>query len=159
METGVPLWRTSAEPFEGQYAIVRRCYKSGTRNLPLQVLQNTFTRVKHVSFYGKKKKMLVHKATKSKRIANDLILLKDDSFAQVMNDTTPYHAHPILTSVYQPDLGFRLPWHVTLLHTYRGVDTMTMRIVNEDEIVGKALLCGNVLSGNYQEWFMSKKDC
>ena len=103
--------------------------------------------------------LLLLSGTRVKRIANDLILLKDDSFAQVMNDTPPYHAHPILTSVYQPDLGFRLPWHVTLLHTYRGVDTMTMRIVNEDEIVGKALLCGNVLSGNYQEWFMSKKDC
>ena len=149
LKTGVPLWRTSAEPFEGQYAIVRRCYQSGTRNLPLQVMQNSFTRVKHVSVYGRKRRMVVQKATKSKRIADDIVLLKDDSFAQVVTDTAPYHAHPVRTSVYQPDLGFRLPWHVTLLHTYRGVDTMTTRIITEDEIVGKGLICGDILSGSY----------
>ena len=102
--------------------------------------------------------MVVQKATKSKRIGNDIVLLKDDTFAQVVTDTAPYHAHPVRTTVYQPDLGFRLPWHVTLLHTYAGVDTMTMRIVSEEEIVGKALICGNVISGSYQEWFMSKRD-
>ena len=101
---------------------------------------------------------MVRKATKSQRIADDIVLLKDDTFAQVINDTAPFHAHSVLTTVYQPDLGFRLPWHVTLLHTYAGVDTMTVRIISEEEIVGKALICGNIISGSYKEWFMSKRD-
>ena len=39
-----PLWSTSTEPFEALYAVIRRCYQSGTRNVPKQILQNFYSR-------------------------------------------------------------------------------------------------------------------
>ena len=47
-ESGVPLYTTSAEPFESLYSVVRRSYHSGTRNVPKQVLENGFLRIKYV---------------------------------------------------------------------------------------------------------------
>ena len=41
-----PLWMTSAEAFESYYAVVRRCYTCGTRNIPKQILENIFMRIK-----------------------------------------------------------------------------------------------------------------
>ena len=46
-ETGVPLWVTSAEMFEAHYSVVRRSYHAGTRNVPKQVLENGFLRIKY----------------------------------------------------------------------------------------------------------------
>ena len=43
--TGVPLWVTSAEDFESVYAVMRRCYWSGTKNTPKQILENYYLRI------------------------------------------------------------------------------------------------------------------
>ena len=40
-----PLWKTSAEPFEATYAVMRRCYRSGTPNTPKQILTNHMLRI------------------------------------------------------------------------------------------------------------------
>ena len=45
-ETGFPLHATSAEDFESYYAVIRRSYTSGTRNVPKQILENGFMRIK-----------------------------------------------------------------------------------------------------------------
>ncbi len=39
-----PLWQTSAEDIEGLFAVLRRCFHSGTRNIPKQILQNFYLR-------------------------------------------------------------------------------------------------------------------
>lgn len=39
-----PLWRTSTEPFEAIYAVMRRCYKVGTPNTSKQAMQNYYVR-------------------------------------------------------------------------------------------------------------------
>ena len=41
-----PLASTSAEPFEGIYAILRRCFTAGTRNTPKQILENFYIKDK-----------------------------------------------------------------------------------------------------------------
>ena len=53
-QTGVPLWRTSAEPFEAMYAVARRCYFSGTRNVPKQIMENCYLRVKYECYFRSK---------------------------------------------------------------------------------------------------------
>ena len=40
------MWAWSAEYFEAAYSIVRRCYKSGTRNVPKQCMENSYLRLK-----------------------------------------------------------------------------------------------------------------
>ena len=102
--------------------------------------------------------MKVQKATRSKRIRDNLVMLRDGSFAMVLNNTPPYFAHPVNTTVYQADMGFRLPWHITLLFNYEGIDAQKIVTIEEEDITGKGLVCGNILSGHYQEWFMSKRD-
>ena len=37
-----PLPDTSAEPFESLYAILRRCFRAGTRNTPKQIVENFY---------------------------------------------------------------------------------------------------------------------
>lgn len=44
-ETALPLHAFSAEPFEAMYAVVRRCFQPGTRNTPLQCMQNGYLRL------------------------------------------------------------------------------------------------------------------
>ena len=41
-----PLWKTSAEPFESAYSILRRLYRCGTRNTPKQTLENFYLKAK-----------------------------------------------------------------------------------------------------------------
>ncbi len=39
-----PLWQTSAEDFESLFAIIRRSFEAGTRNVPKQILRNFYLR-------------------------------------------------------------------------------------------------------------------
>ncbi len=41
-----PLWKSSAEPFESAYSILRRLFRSGTRNNGKQVLENFYLKAK-----------------------------------------------------------------------------------------------------------------
>ncbi len=41
-----PLHLTSAEPFESLYAVLRRCYRAGTRNTPKQMFENFYMKDK-----------------------------------------------------------------------------------------------------------------
>ncbi len=41
-----PLYQTSTEPFESMYAVLRRCYKAGTRNTGKQAFENFYIREK-----------------------------------------------------------------------------------------------------------------
>ncbi len=41
-----PLHTTSAEPFESLYAVLRRCYRPGTRNTNKQIFENFYMRDK-----------------------------------------------------------------------------------------------------------------
>ena len=39
-----PLWKTSAEPFEAMYAVLRRLYVPGTKNTTKQMMENFYMR-------------------------------------------------------------------------------------------------------------------
>ncbi len=41
-----PLWKTSAEPFESAYSVLRRLFRCGTRNTCKQVLENYYLKAK-----------------------------------------------------------------------------------------------------------------
>ncbi len=41
-----PLHRNSAEEFEATYAVLRRCYRPGTWNVPKQIFENFYLRDK-----------------------------------------------------------------------------------------------------------------
>ncbi len=41
-----PLYLTSAEPFESLYAVLRRCFRAGTRNTTKQIFENFYMRDK-----------------------------------------------------------------------------------------------------------------
>ncbi len=41
-----PLHLTSAEPFESLYAVLRRCFRAGTRNTGKQIFENYYMRDK-----------------------------------------------------------------------------------------------------------------
>ncbi len=41
-----PLWKSSAEPFESAYSILKRLYCPGTRNVCKQVMENFYMKAK-----------------------------------------------------------------------------------------------------------------
>ena len=43
-----PLHRTSTEPFEAFYSVLRRCYRAGTRNTTKQSFENFYIKEKYV---------------------------------------------------------------------------------------------------------------
>ena len=45
-EIGKPMWEWSAEFIEASYSVARRTYQSGTRNVPKQLLENGYLRLK-----------------------------------------------------------------------------------------------------------------
>ena len=45
-----PLWSTSSEPFEATYAVLRRCFRTGTPNTAKQILTNFYLREMYVQF-------------------------------------------------------------------------------------------------------------
>ena len=102
--------------------------------------------------------MKVGKAGRSKNVKDNLVLLKDFTYAEIMDDEAPYMVYPILTTEYQPDIGITLPWDVVLVHNYDGLDLHRTLAINDEDIVGKGMLCNGVLTGWYMEWFMSKRD-
>ena len=45
VRSNAPLYETSAEPFEALYAVARKAFKAGTRNTPLQAMENVYLRI------------------------------------------------------------------------------------------------------------------
>ena len=175
--TGVPLYMTSAEPFEALYAIVRRCFTSGTRNVPMQIMENAFTRLKYKSIfmqfvyvcnvdflnrysaiYAEDRKMKIRKATRSTRIADNIVVLRDGSMATVLTKEAPYRAHKVILDPFDPDIEVKLPWAAVGVHRYGGLQYDRTIILQRADIVGKGMRCGELVCAWHQNWFMSKYD-
>jgi hypothetical protein len=92
----------------------------------------------------------------------------DDHFVVVANgaiyevqqrdeDSGDYIANAtILKDFITPFLKFQLPWNLVGVYIYGGVDRNVKTHLRHSDVVGKAVLCGNILCVWLNDWLMSK---
>ena len=97
--------------------------------------------------------------TKSKHIGDHLAVLRDSSIVHTMKKTTSgLQGHPLkLIRCESPTGHIQLPWHIVGVYESAGVDTDITVKFKLDEVVGKAMLCGDIVSTWKPQWVMSKK--
>ena len=70
----------------------------------------------------------------------------------------PFQGHPVILEPFTPNIGIHLPWSIVGVHTYGGLDYDTTVRVTRNQIVGKAMICGDLICTLLTPWFMSKVD-
>ena len=92
------------------------------------------------------------------KVRDNLVYLKDGTFAEIYQGEGPWHAHPVLLRPFNPAIGISLPWHLTGVHEYRGVDRNTVLQINKEDLAGKGIIFGNIITSWLMDWSLSKKD-
>ena len=179
-----PLHKTSAEPFEALYAVLRRCYKPGTRNTNKQMFENFYMRdkyvfnnctsISHVTFtffviviyrYAHRcnlsRPLVVRPPGKSSKVSDSIVFLHTGECFTITEkrEDNKYYGHKMrLAHLKQTTSDVRLPWHKVGVHQVLGVDGNNARIIDYSEIRGKGMQCADILTEWRPEWIMSKTD-
>ena len=86
-------------------------------------------------------------------------MLKDGSYVEVTSNERPFKGYVVKVQAYNPaNFGIPLPWALSGVERYDGLDLRTEVDINEDDVLGKAVICGEILTGWYKEWMLSKTD-
>ncbi len=90
---------------------------------------------------------------------DDLVVHKNGNIYQVdeKEDKELTCRQVVLAKVRQDYVGLDLPFELVGIHQYGGMDVETVQIQEED-IKGKAMMCGQVITEWMPEWTMSKID-
>ena len=98
-------------------------------------------------------------SARNTKVADNLVITREGIF-QVNEELHEdvYSCNRLVLGRFRADaVDSPLPWHLVGVHRFRGVSAETS-VVNRNEVMGKAMLCGkNVLEWR-PEWLMSKKD-
>jgi hypothetical protein len=155
-----PLYQYSAEPFESLYAVMRRSYCPGTRNVPKQAMENVYLRIMYTAFHGKplswKMKPYSHPNT---RTDDSLALLQDGRLACVTEIEGKVMRGSYLR-VASTHLGLRdlvLPWELVGCWKFERVLNTSITFTKKD-IKAKAMRVGDFIISWPMEWLMSKRD-
>ncbi len=94
-----------------------------------------------------------------KKIGDHLAVLKDGSIVHTMKaEKNRMQGHPLkLVRCESPTGHIPLPWHVVGVYESAGVNTDITVDFTKEEVVGKAMMCGEIVSTWKPEWLMSKK--
>ncbi len=117
----------------------------------------------HLSRYshqcGGQRTFTVAPLTRSTRIGDHLAVLKDGSIIHTMKSTKKgLQGHPMnLVRCESPAGHISLPWHKVGVFESAGVDTSRTVTFKMQDVVGKAMICGDIVSTWKPEWIMSKK--
>ena len=65
----------------------------------------------------------------------------------------PVHVSPFLTEY----TNVRIPWHITGTYKFRSTAS-ELTTISRNDILGKALLCGSIITTWEPSWLMSKFD-
>lgn len=112
---------------------------------------------RHTSYHGRLPPLIICRATKSTRIRDNLVFLKDLTIVEIVENGPPLKGYRVLVTPFQVDIGFPLPWDCALVWTYEGMDFAQKITVDPDNVSGKVLNCNGVLSGWMREWIQSKR--
>ena len=101
----------------------------------------------------------LEKAGRSTRFRDSRVLLRDGRLVEITSRAgEPLKGLEIRTSSYSPRIGIKLPWDRVGVFVYRGLKYDQEIEFTRDDVVGKCVVMGGILSVWYPEWFMSKVD-
>ena len=128
-----PLHSNSAEEFEAAYAVLRRCYRAGTWNIPKQIFQNFYLRDKYVTaqsprnslcnnffplnrhthYCRHKQKVVVQpRSSNTSKVSNSLVVTDAGLFSVFEKTDHGYKANAVQSREFDTEsvLGYFLPW-------------------------------------------------
>lgn len=116
-------------------------------------------RTKLAAYHEIERPVRILPATRSKKIADDIVMLKNGDFAKVFHNVgDSYLAHYIDTEPYNVNIGLDLPYNLVHMAKFVAVDTDRVIQIRSRDVVGKAMICDKYISGWYSEWAMTKHD-
>ena len=152
--SGAP-WKTSTARFEASYANVAASYAKGTRNVPKQILQNSFVREvgKHFCYD--------HHSTVVKR-RSDATTKTDDSLIKArgqlyviedIHDNALTCRKLLAVPFKTDDLLLDLPWHKVGVWTKTG-ESRFLTEVNKSEVQCHLVAVANALVEVHKKWLI-----
>ncbi len=109
---------------------------------------------------GKNRHMRIGPQGRSSKVADDHVFLTTGEAVKVTKkDAQGYEGYVIrLKNVSPAAGGINLPWHMVGIHVNGGLKTSELVKFKYEDVQGKAMVCGDIISEWRQEWFMSKLD-
>ncbi len=110
---------------------------------------------------GGNRRLKVAPAGRNKKVADDTVLLTSGEIVRVTkkNDDGTYTANPFRLDSYRPLAGEpKLPWQSVGIHINKGIQASVSRTFSHQDVAGKAMICGDIISEWLPEWLMSKVD-
>ena len=113
---------------------------------------------RHKSFHGRERKLKIRPSVAGARYRDSLVLLRNGQIVQVISHQEPWEAIPVNLEPFTPNIEIDLPWSLVGVHTYAGLDYDQTVYVRREEVIGKAMICGDLICTLLSPWFMSKAD-
>ena len=165
MRTGVPLYVTSAEAFESSYAPQQRAFWKGTKNVPKQILENTYSRLLTLKYFGARPRFRFRADDgKSKSNTCDFLAVHKDGHIYKLTSydqrARTFKARRVRVKKWRPGLDNplnQLPWELVGVHVFDHVEDDEV-VVRKDDLTRKAMHCGNFLIEWKPEWLGSRAD-
>ncbi len=97
---------------------------------------------------------------RSDKVADDHVFLTTGQAVKVTKkDVNGYEGYALRLKRVSPAAGnISLPWDMVGIHINGGLKSSEMVRFKYEDVRGKAMICGDVISEWRQEWFMSKLD-
>ncbi len=104
--------------------------------------------------------MKIEAQKRSTRVADCHVVLTTGELVKVTKkEGDEYVGYALRVARIRPATGnINLPLHLVGLHEYKGVRSSEVRRFKHEDVRGKAMICGNIISEWLPEWFMSKLD-
>ncbi len=109
---------------------------------------------------GQQRRMRIAQQGRSTKVADNHVILTTGEMVKVTKkDGAYFEGYALRISRISPAVGdVNLPFHMVGLHKYEGVRSSEVRRFKYEDVRGKAMICGNIISEWLPEWFMSKLD-
>ncbi len=147
----------STEPYESAYGEVQVAYKSGTRNIALQIVSNMLIkRLNHREGKGCVNSMAIQPRTKDVRYDDSIVLDEKYNYYKVVKvEDNLMAVHKIRTAKWSSPVDANLPMKFAGVFTYEGTIDQEVLLRRED-VKGKGILTEeNVLIPFYEDLLFS----
>jgi hypothetical protein len=152
-ERNGPLWTHSTAKYESLYAATRRCYDGRTYNTPKQLLENFYSA--SLTNHKCNEYRNITLADKSTAKTDDtLVYCKDGFYLIVQVLELGLTVRKLITTNFDSSAIVDLPWRDVGVATYQTVEDLE-RFIRKEDVVAKAVLCGNIISVCHTEWLLT----
>ncbi len=110
---------------------------------------------------GNTRRLKIAPEGRNSKVADNMVLLKTGEIIRVTekHDDGTFTGNPLRLGSYRPLAGEpQLPWRSVGIHFSKGIQASVTTHFSHQEVAGKAMVCGDIVSEWLPEWLMSKVD-